>query len=317
LHRVFEQLRVTLAINCSTEIKAIDSRPPLYRCRTLALDEYGSSNERIYLDKLLDMFRRSFDWIELERMSYDRLEESDPVPQEEKRRGRLGGGSVKVEKKTVKWPFGRVLLFSRLGFDRPCLICAAYLIRRYGLTVDQAIGVIMSARPGTSLNPHHITALQEWAAMYSLGDLYCDVCVKELTTGVASIAHPVLQYDNDCHVIQISDEFPAFQEEVSMVPALAKLGDPAMYLQQIFIDTSSKKAFFDLTLGGVGIDDTMVEALCSALDISGVMPIIRRLALPNNAIGSAGATTLASALVSAGSAEDGGELLFLDLSHNK
>lgn len=69
-----------------------------------------------------------------------------------------------------------ILAWSRLGFDRPCAAAVAYLIRKWGMTLDYALDVVSVGRIGTNISPHYQEALEVYSLRHSLGDLLCSDC---------------------------------------------------------------------------------------------------------------------------------------------
>jgi hypothetical protein len=69
-----------------------------------------------------------------------------------------------------------ILVWSRLGFDRPCAATVAYLLRKWGMSLAYALDVVSVARIGTNISAHYMEALEVYALRHSLGDMLCTEC---------------------------------------------------------------------------------------------------------------------------------------------
>ncbi len=69
-----------------------------------------------------------------------------------------------------------ILAWSRLGFDRPCAAAVAYLIRKWGLSLEYALDIVSVARIGTNISAHYLEALEVYSLRHTLGDLLCTEC---------------------------------------------------------------------------------------------------------------------------------------------
>jgi hypothetical protein len=74
--------------------------------------------------------------------------------------------SVKV---TGPPPPARVLIWSRLGNDRPCALAAAYLIKCWGMSLDKALSSMQIVRGGLQISDPYLQALRSWEASYAIG----------------------------------------------------------------------------------------------------------------------------------------------------
>ena len=63
-----------------------------------------------------------------------------------------------------------------MGFDRPCAASVAYLIRKWGMTIDHALDIISIGRIGTNISPHYLEALEVYSVRHTLGDMLCTDC---------------------------------------------------------------------------------------------------------------------------------------------
>ena len=366
--RVFEEMHITLAINCSEEVKRIESKPPLYRCRNLPLLEQkklyerksnnnnNNNNNNVIIEELLRDFDVSYDWIELEKSSYDRLEKADPIIIDKHHQPFHGDtrtpstninnhgnnnnsnhNNVNLPKGSNKWPQGRVLLYSRLGFDRPCMIAAAYIIRRWGMSTRNAISIITKARAGTNICPLHLAALELWSQKYTLGALLCTSCTSELRSEDSKNRHH--HYNNHHwleHKVKISSmllDSIKSRLSSSTVRRMSSLGaDISLYLQiahkcesipahmsNMTENNISRDLLhiYDLNLSGSDLQDVTVVEIFRALAVTGTVSRLRQVRLANNKISCGGISTVMETLLSCGASGGDSELTLLDLAHNR
>ena len=131
-------LGITLVINCTSTLKNPAPRPPYYRCHDAPLDETPKDKSPEAICQILDHFHKCYDWIEWERSHFERSDKVDfPTPEWRGPTDKYGKPVIEPgqeEKKPTrpeydgKSPPSRVLMWSRLGFDRPCAVVAAYLV---------------------------------------------------------------------------------------------------------------------------------------------------------------------------------------------
>lgn len=89
----------------------------------------------------------------------------------------VGMGSSEIGL-TGPLPDPRLLLWSRLGIDRPCAVAAAYLVKRWGLGLDTALQHIRVTRTGMNISKPYMDALLSWEKLYAMGDSYCCDCLE-------------------------------------------------------------------------------------------------------------------------------------------
>ena len=143
------------------------------------------------LQKYLKMLERAADWIETERINPLLSEKGDPLPVEYRgpvdrygRPKRDDENAVKTKTASQRAKEGlekrnpsRVLLWSKRGDNRACTVAAAYLIKRFGMTVSGALEVVGKNIPNMSVTRGNMWALEELSKRHSLGLLLCDDCV--------------------------------------------------------------------------------------------------------------------------------------------
>eukprot|EP01041_Mallomonas_annulata_P006522 gene6522-13185_t len=348
--RTLEGMRITLAINCSHDMRTLDSKIPMYRCKEIPLHEDPKSEE-VNHETYFRYFEDCFTWIELQRTAFELTEAGEvKTPLYAGPTDSLGDPIQKPGDKNDnrkaplrKWPTPRILLYSRLGLDRPCMLVAAYFIRRWGISADLAIEIVANERIGTNMCSSHVRILQEWARKHSLGALYCDDCVlsvrsknKPSLTHTASLTGVV-----DADIIEreiqreIHPDISNFAAVITEDHPLYILGNPEDYIQNVLIgdgrvaveeesrektshsrpnnmfnnnisshNLSKQIQLFDLCLGGQKLDDAITEILFDALVNANIIQRLRSIRLPHNTIGCRGVAAMVKALLGSDDGED-------------
>jgi hypothetical protein len=189
-HRFIEQLGINVVINCGTNTQNPPAKPPQFRCKDVALVEQKESKEsKQTISEILSLFDQAFDHLELARTDYERAGDSDlcepeyrgpvdkygrPVRSVEEEKIIAAGVKSKTDR-TLLQP--RVLMWSRLGLDRPCALVIAYMIRRWGMQLETAFDYVRGKRKGMSISPFFMEALKEWSKTHTLGEFYCEDCL--------------------------------------------------------------------------------------------------------------------------------------------
>ena len=75
----------------------------------------------------------------------------------------------------------RVLLYSRLGLDRPCAIAVAYYVRTWKVRLQTALAEVKKGRYAMKISEPYMLALETWERRYAVGvgESYCDDCVEQ------------------------------------------------------------------------------------------------------------------------------------------
>lgn len=189
--RAILRLGITLVFNCTTNMKGPNSQPPAFRVRDAPMGESPKStfteSETV---EMLDLMERVYDWIEVHRVTPELAVKSDPLRKEYRGPTDKFGLPIKTaaDLRVLRRPQDgetplyepRVLLWSRLGTDRPCTLAAAYIIKHYHVTVDHAIHIVKANRPSASISQPHRDLLQQWSARYTLGLLICIDCQNKI-----------------------------------------------------------------------------------------------------------------------------------------
>ena len=180
------KLGITLLVNCASNMNNPTPNPPFYRCKDVPLQEKPtnpfSAEEQ---QELILLLEKSYDYIELERLYPDHGLRSDPKPTEWRGPTDKYGMPIRTDKPFRKLEEGqksfpsRVLLWSRLGFDRACAVGAAYLIKHYGMRLERAMEIIRGNRPQVAISEGYMELLGQWAAKYAMGVLICVDCRAE------------------------------------------------------------------------------------------------------------------------------------------
>lgn len=189
--RAILRMGITLVINCTIDMKGPTSQPPAFRVRDAPMAELpvqafteAESNE------MLDLFEKTYDWIEAHRVTPELAEKSDPAPKYYRGPTDKFGLPIKTaaDLRVLRRPQDgekplyepRVLLWSHSGNDRCCTLAAAYIIKHYHITVEHAIHIVKANRPSVALSRPHLQMLELWAARYTLGLLICIDCQNKI-----------------------------------------------------------------------------------------------------------------------------------------
>ncbi len=314
------KLGVTLLVNCGSNMNNPFSNPPYYRCKDAPLKEMTmSSLSPTETDELLALFGRVFDWLELERLYPEHGARSDLPPKEYRGPTDKYGLSTKKEKPFRKlqgdekaFP-SRVLLWSRLGTDRPCAVGVSYLVRRYGISVHRAVEIILRSRPSCSISECFLSALHQWAAKYVMGVMLCvdcqiqglDVDGSALEMAERAIADGFnidgmvvtsegVRTPTMASLSRVQDADAFAQLMKTHFPLLVKspeearlLGDASQYVDRIrigFCHSSAWSGLQDLDLGGRTLNDLTLAILVQLLAGNCLIRSLRVLNLRNNLV---------------------------------
>jgi hypothetical protein len=185
--RAIVRLGITLLFNCTSNMKGPTSQPPAFRCREAPMKDQPKNNfTEEETAEYLDLFERVYDLMEAHRITPELAAKSDPVPKEYRGPTDKIGMPIKTaaDLKVLRRPKDdekpvfppRVLLWSRLGTDRPSALAAAYIIKHYGVTVDHALHIVKANRTNAAVSFPYMEVLKKWSARYTLGLLICIDC---------------------------------------------------------------------------------------------------------------------------------------------
>jgi Ran GTPase-activating protein (RanGAP) involved in mRNA processing and transport len=199
---------MTLIINCTSNMGNPNPKLPYFRCKTIPLvDKPKTELTPKDMEKALELLEKAYDWIELERTQPERALLSDPVPTEMRyleKTDKFGRVIKTREEVAIKLRLGkvkrvpRVLLWSRKGMDRPCVVAAAYMIKQYGMSYDKALDILEIARPGTLICKYYKNVLKEFSRRHTLGELLCIDCVNISREASSHLTHnePLMDASN-------------------------------------------------------------------------------------------------------------------------
>jgi hypothetical protein len=317
------EIGITLAINCTMNLKGALPAPPYFRTRVAALEEKPSAilPTGDSLNLILAAFNAAFDYIENERLYQSRQVKSDP--NKPMYRGSTDKFGRPLQKDTSlmypasrpefegKVPPSRILVWSRLGFDRACVISAAYLIKRWGITHSNALDIVAKCRPGTNISRLYLNALIEWSKLHSLGSMYCMDCVK--VSEVEDKSRREIDAAKDVKnnsTSKVDNLLSTLNDASSALSVLDVFKDPAVFLPVVFSATDSIQSsvpnstiyskfqnLHDLCLYGAMLGDAGVTALFGALLESMLIGNIRNLNLDDNGITCAGISFVVNCIV--------------------
>lgn len=178
---------ITLVVNCTEDMKNPLSKPPSFRCQAVPLPEKLTALPPS-LDDIFEKFEQAYDILENARIAYDRADEVDLAPPEYRGPIDKYGRPVRTKKELAilaasrkpkeEASLCRVLLWSRLGTERPCVLVIAYLVRKWGMKLGAAVEFVSEARSNTKISHIYMTILEAYAKKYVLGELLCVDCLS-------------------------------------------------------------------------------------------------------------------------------------------
>ena len=184
--RAVIQLGITMVFNCTTNMRGPAPAPPAYRCKEAPMrDSPKVSFTDVEKEEVLQLFEKLYDWIEVHRITPELAAKSDPTPKPYRGPTDKIGIPIKTANdKVLRRPkedetpiyTPRVLLWSRLGTDRPCAAAAAYIIKQYHITLDHALHIVRAGRLQMAITAPYMEVLEMWARKYTLGLLICIDC---------------------------------------------------------------------------------------------------------------------------------------------
>mmetsp|Transcript_31069 Transcript_31069/g.52476 ORF Transcript_31069/g.52476 Transcript_31069/m.52476 type:complete len:1178 (+) Transcript_31069:63-3596(+) len=201
--RSIYRLGITLLFNLTPNMKNPEAKPPAYRCRVVPMkDSPKNSFTEVEKSNMLAVMEKLYDWMEAHRLMPELASRSDPTQREYRGPTDKYGLPIKTAEdlrvfrrpkdgeKPVFEP--RILLWSRLGTDRACVVAAAYLIKHYRITVDHALHIVKATRPVMDVSAPYREVLELWSQRYVLGMLLCLDCKsmydEESNSNTSSIA---------------------------------------------------------------------------------------------------------------------------------
>lgn len=347
-----------MAFSCTYDLVNPPDNIPLYRCQRIPLPEKplsiddplvrnknappledGALPTASSLESLLDCFQRAYDSIEFARVYSDRAVESDVVKKSKPKQSASSSDPAaedpaasmykNMDSKASKRDFllrkqkqARVLLWCKNGLDRSCAIAAAYLIRKYGMTLKRAQERIGAKRLGAVINSTYLKALEVWEGKHVLGELLCEDCI-------AGGKQPETIHDNPQYeaIIQQTASFiaasrPEFSFGNIKTVLLCNPGQvhPSR-ISNTVVQHKMQPLIIDLCLGGVNLRDNGTQILVDALLSANAVPHLNRIDLRNNNISSVGCRQLASMITGRKSGDyiitRNSVLISLDLSNNR
>lgn len=314
---------MTLVINCTNNMGNPEAKLPHFRTKQIPLkDKPSSSTVKEDIPMVMELFEKACDYIEVERINPERAIQADPVQEPDKlliQTDKYGRAVKSQGERAIQLRLGkskkvpRVMLWSKRGQDRPCVIAMAYMIRQYGISYEKAMSIVELSRPGALVCKYYKKMLQEWSRRYTKGELLCVDCVntaKEVTTH-STLNETLLPAGGMLSETgrRAETEDPQYQNQLAayldMIPEgnestkITRLGDVAVYLPKIYRGASVQSGWtglLDLELTGRGLgDDTMLD-LFEAFSRAGVCMMLRSIALRSNGLTAKGAKTLLEGL---------------------
>lgn len=315
--RTVLDLGLTLLINFCTTHKNPPPVLPYFRCREAGPSFPENPTEDFNqetLDSMLEFLEKICDWIELERISPEKACKADPIPKPFRGNTNNVGIPILTEKPFRKLKNGektfapRVLLWSRLGVDRPCMVCCAYLIKHYGLKLPESIQIVSNHRRGTELSIPYLKVLEQWGKRYSLGTLYCMDC-KMATLKLSDMAEVVGEGEHTKKAVMSTLHMPkvqgieaieasfavfektmagSFADKLEERPhEIAVINKPSDYIEKITVtlnETSPWTGLIDLVLPNRNLSDVTIAHLFNELAANNLLRQLRIIDLHANQI---------------------------------
>ena len=318
------QLGATLIINCTANMKSPQADLPNFRCRDLPVPEKPMKTLSLKeKEDIFALFERAFDWIEMERIDPSKgklveiapseIGQFNPVKRENRKLRALRASAAAKspsspnaamdhEVSTLEKPTSRVLLWSRLGTDRACLIAAAYLIKSYCISATSAVEIITRQRMRTAISPQYLNLLDVWAARYSIGATLCIDCThaavakgsehgrssEETQKAIDTMNPNVVVISKDS---KLNQKFNLFEDEwkktcssnaVHSAVSLKVIGDFVTKIPLGYNLHSGWSGMVDITLSGRYLEDEVLASLFDAMSGQGILQQVRILQLSKN-----------------------------------
>lgn len=368
--QTIQSLEISLIINCTLNLVNPKPSPAQFKCRDAGIPEKPkkllSAAEK---SEIFASLEKSAAWIELERLNPEKNKRIDVEPTEigvynpakrenrklkalKQRRGMSSpvdnekGG--KTEETSISKSTPRVLLWSRLGSDRACLVAAAYLIKSYGMSVDKALEIISRQRPKMDISPQYLNLLDDWASTYGVGMMVCEDCVRLvevvdeqqpaqlIAEGTFTMDPNEAQHSRDA---SLDNQYIQFERRVRglLFPQHEESDRPLELVEKVpmgFSWHSGWSGLVDLQLEGRGLCDETLARLFEALSECHLLQQVRILRLARNKAQQRAVRALLAGLFPAGAAYSVGDyflddqlkirdvnqdmnLTHLDISHNQ
>ncbi|RYH12709.1 DUF4339 domain-containing protein [archaeon] len=346
-HRSIVTLKFTLIVNCTKNMKNPQSQPPHFRCKFCPLAEDPTEEfNNFELNEIMGMLEKVYDWVEMERVAPENVAKGDakkppyhgptdhfdrPIRTARDKtafRHQLEEGQKQLEP--------RVLIWSKYGRERACVVAAAYLMKSYGISAERAIRIIKTNRSETNINSCYMTALLQWQAKYIMGILLCVDCTeekkKQLEDEKNCPPQPVEQDFYDQCVFLLKNHLPKLIGDKTELALVNNVEEYLVKLRVSEFATSAWSGLVDLDLSDRRLSDRTLAFLFQLLAGTDCLSCIRSIKLRNNYFSVLAARALLVAFYPKSSADpdddyyledellyperDLSSLTLLDLSHN-
>ena len=347
-----------MSITCTYDISNPPDKPPKFRGNSAPLPETplpagdpavdnnkapplpdGAPTTACSIASVMNTFDRAYDFIELERIYNERAMESDVIEKTTKRGatdefGRpvkskydlMDANASKREFLFLKQRPTRVLLWCKTGTDRSCAIAAAYLIRKFGVTLKYAMTLLNSKRKGVVIQPLFMSALEQYEKKHVLGELLCVDCIAGGLSPETNFQNPLFEsilgqmgaaLMTDSSAANDGGAESAWKKNMrSYLTYNSDLVHPSRFTDNTPAHVRSQPLLLDLSIGGVNLRDAGLKLLVDAMISAGGAQYLRKIDLKNNGITCVGCDHL-DTLITGGGRNKNDNLCFLDLSHNR
>lgn len=285
------------------------------------------------IPEVLEWFEKCYDFIENVRLYPDRAREGDPAPPDwtgpvdrygRPIRSKEEQAIATATRKLLDPSEGRdkrVLLWSRLGFDRPCVLAAAYIIRRWGLSVENALEYVRKARKGMKISDHYMLALEKYSESHVIGQLLCQDCLTYQTIPLKIVKKENDEKESFRIVVPKNSAqeiiYQQIQTEFLKFPNLHEKFDKDLttyfYFHRQFPHRSDNYMLMDVKINGKLLNDDDFISIINIFVGASILGRLQLMDFSNNLLTCTGITYLCETLDN----EPNSELTTLLLANNK
>ena len=346
-HRSIVTLKFTLIVNCAKNMKSPQSQPPHFRCKFCPLVEEPKEDFKDFeVKEIMGMIEKVFDWVEMERICPENVAKADPKKPPYHGPTDQFGQPIKTAKDKTAFKHHleegqkrlepRVLIWSKYGRERACVVAAAYLMKSYGISAERAIRIIKANRPEIDIKTCYMKVLLQWQAKYIMGILLCIDCTeekkKQLEDENNRPPQPTeLDYYDEC-VFLLKNHLPKLIGDQTELSLVSNVEEYLIKLRVSHFTSSPWSGLVDLDLSDRRLSDRTLALLFQLLAGTDCLGCIRSIKLRNNYFSVLAARALLVAFYPKSSADpdddyymedelmyperDLSSLTLLDLSHN-
>jgi hypothetical protein len=270
------KLKIKLSINCTSEMPNSQEIPSYCRLKTFPLHDRPKKEHPSNMEMMLERLDHVCNWIDYERLYPDRISNTKHHHQESIQKTKIAANKLKSHSdqptysqltrsssnyQPIQKESGtRILLWSKIGFDRSCFVGVAYIVRRYGVTLSRAMDIVKKARPQMELSPLYVNILEIWSGRRTLGKLLCYDCI-----------HSSMQLHSDIPKTKEEEDQMLYEPLIKLLaskPELQQIANPKHYVTKVltgYTIASPWTGLCDLKLTAQSLGDECVLALLESL----------------------------------------------------